>query len=104
MILYTAAALFAANYLLGVAVQLGLVDSRPFRWLHHALFFLVFVSAALAVAVGFWRGEPYRWALAPVLVLYAVLPRVRAGTFGHAALASLALLCYGAALSGMLLS
>ncbi|QYJ14323.1 hypothetical protein Rxycam_00119 [Rubrobacter xylanophilus DSM 9941] len=103
ILFYAATALFAANYLLGVAVQLRLVDSRPFRWLHHALFFLVFASAALAVAVGFWRGEPYRWALVPVLVLYALLPLVRAGTFGHAVLASLALLCYGAALSWVLL-
>ncbi len=94
MIFYAALILFLANFALGVLVQLRVVDTKPFRWLHHALFFLVFVSAALAVVVGFFVGAPYRWALLPVLVLFAILPRVRAGTPGHAALASLAMIFY----------
>lgn len=85
-----------ANFVLGVLVQFGVVDTKPFRWLHHALFFAVFASAGLAVAYGFWQDEPYKWILAPVLILFAVLPRVRAGTFGHAALASAALIFYAA--------
>ena len=48
MIFYSAAALFLANFVLGVLVQLGVLDTKPFRWLHHALFFAVFASAALA--------------------------------------------------------
>lgn len=94
MIFYLAAILFLANFALGVLVQLRIVDTKPFRWLHHALFFAVFISAALAVAVGVWRGETYGWILLPVLPIYAVLPRVRAGTVGHAALASGALIFY----------
>jgi len=94
VIFYLALALFLANFALGVLVQLRLVDTKPFRWLHHALFFAVFVSAALAVAVGFWQGAAYAWALLPVLLLFALLPRVRAGTAGHAALASGALILY----------
>ena len=62
------------------------------------MFFAVFVSAALAVAAGFWQEAPYRWALLPVLALYAVLPRVRAGTPGHAALASAAMVFYATGL------
>ena len=96
MIFYAAVVLFVANFVLGVLVQFGLVDTKPFRWLHHALFFAVFASAALAVGVGFLHGAPYRWALLPVLVLYMILPRVRAGTPGHAALASLATIFYAA--------
>ncbi len=80
-------------------VQFGVVDTKPFRWLHHALFFAVFASAALAVAAGFWQVAPYRWALLPVLALYVVLPRVRAGTAGHAALAGAAMVLYVAGLS-----
>ncbi len=99
MIFYSAAALFGANFVLGLLVQFGIVDTKPFRWLHHALFFAVFVSAALAVAAGFWQGAPYRWALLPVLVLYAVLPRVRAGTAGDAALGGAAMVFYVAGLS-----
>jgi len=99
VIFYCAAVLFAANFLLGVLVQLGFVDTKPFRWLHHALFFAVFVSAALAAAAGFWLGAPYAYALLPVLLLYLILPRVRAGTPGHAALATAAMVFYAAGLA-----
>ena len=99
MIFYSASILFGLNFALGVLVQFGIVDTKPFRWLHHALFFAVFASAALAVAAGFWEEAPYRWVLLPVLALYAVLPRVRAGTAGHAALAGAALVFYAAGLA-----
>jgi peptidoglycan/LPS O-acetylase OafA/YrhL len=94
LIFYVALVLFLANFALGVLVQLRLLDTKPFRWLHHALFFAVFASAAVAVGVGFLQGAPYRWALLPVLALFIVLPRVRAGTPGHAALASGAMIFY----------
>src|SRR5215204_6428625 len=103
MIFYIVAmVLFLANFTLGVLVQFGIVDTKPFRWLHHALFFAVFASAAVAAGVGFLQGEPYSWALLPVLVLFAVLPRVRAGTRGHAALASAALIFYATGFVWML--
>jgi hypothetical protein len=94
LIFYIAMVLFVANFALGVLVQFRIVDTNPFRWLHHALFFAVFASAAIAVGVGFLQGAPYRWVLLPVLVLFAFLPRVRAGTPGHAALASGAMILY----------
>jgi hypothetical protein len=95
LIFYTIAmVLFVANFALGVLVQFRIVDTKPFRWLHHTLFFAVFASAAVAVGVGFLQGAPYRWVLLPILVLFAFLPRVRAGTPGHAALASGAMILY----------
>ncbi|CAN5912649.1 hypothetical protein BH23ACT11_BH23ACT11_05420 [soil metagenome] len=94
MIFYAAALIFLANFGLGILVQLRVVDTKPYRWLHHALFFAVIVSAVVAIAVGFWADAPYRWVLLPVLLLFLVLPRVRAGTMGHAALASMALILY----------
>ncbi len=93
---YLAAVLFLANFALGLLVQFRVVDTKPFRWLHHALFSAVFGSAVAAVAVGFLQGAPYRWTLLPALALFAVLPYVRAGTRGHAALACAALLFYAA--------
>ena len=102
LIFYVAMALFLANFALGVLVQLRIVDTKPFRWLHHALFFAVFASAAVAVGVGFLQGAPYRWALLPVLVLFAVLPRVGAGTPGHAALAGGAMILYATGFVWML--
>jgi hypothetical protein len=94
LIFYVAMVLFVANFALGILVQFRIVDTKPFRWLHHALFFAVFISAAVAVGLGFLQGAPYRWVMLPVLVLFALLPRVRAGTPGHAALASGAMILY----------
>lgn len=95
---YAASALFFANFALGILVQLRLVDTKPVRWLHHALFFAVFVSAGAATLAGLLSGAPYSWTLLPVLVLFAVLPRVRAGTTGHTALACAALVFYAVSL------
>ena len=102
LIFYVAMVFFLANFVLGIMVQFRVVDTKPFRWLHHALFFAVFASAAVAAGVGFLQGAPYRWVLLPVLVLFAVLPRVRAGTSGHAALAGGALILYAAGCVWML--
>lgn len=102
LIFYAAGVLFLANFLLGLLVQFGVVDTKPFRWLHHALFFAVFASTAAAVLVGFLLEAPYRWALLPVLVLFTVLPYVRAGTVGHAALACGALIFYTVGFVGTL--
>jgi hypothetical protein len=102
LIFYIAMVLFVANFALGVLVQFRIVDTKPFRWLHHALFFAVFASAAIAVGVGFLQGAPYRWVLLPVLVLFAFLPRIRAGTFGHATLASGAMILYVTGFAWML--
>src|SRR5215212_6689995 len=94
LVFYAAAILFLSNFALGLLVQFGVADTKPFRWLHHALLFAVFVFAAAAALVGFLSWAPYRWALLPILALFAVLPYVRAGTAGHTALACGALVFY----------
>jgi hypothetical protein len=101
-IFYAATVLFLLNFALGLLVQFRIVDTKPFRWLHHALFFAVFFSAAAAALAGFLSGASYRWVLLPVLALFAVLPYVRAGTAGHAALACAALVFYAAGLASVL--
>ena len=101
-IFYTATLLFLLNFALGLLVQFRIVDTKPFRWLHHALFFAVFVSAAVAALAGCLAGASYRWALLPVLALFAVLPYLRAGTAGHAALACGVLVFYAADLASVL--
>lgn len=102
VIFYAATVLFLLNFALGLLVQFNIVDTKPFRWLHHAIFFVVFVSAAAASLTGFLAGSPYRWALLPVLALFAILPYVRAGTVGHAALACGALIFYVTGLISMM--
>jgi hypothetical protein len=96
LIFYAATVLFLLNFALGLLVQFHVVDTKPFRWLHHALFFAVFVSAAAAALAGFLSGAPSRWFLLPVLALFVMLPYVRAGTLGHATLACGALFFYAA--------
>lgn len=99
MILYLAAACFAANFILGLLVQFRVVDSGPFKWLHHALFFAAFVSAGAAALAALLSGAAHLWPLLGILALFTALPRVRAGTPGHAALASAALVLYVAGLA-----
>jgi hypothetical protein len=59
---------------------------------------VVVVSATAGTLAGFLSGAPYRWFLLPVLILFVILPYVRAGTPGHAALACGALFFYAAGL------
>jgi hypothetical protein len=81
---------------LGTSAQLGLVNTRPFRWAHHALFAAVWVTLALAAAAAI--GQPWFWPLLAVAGCMAALPRFRAGTRAHCGLAALGLVCYSGAL------
>jgi hypothetical protein len=70
---------YTANCALGVSVALRLVDTRNFRWLHHALYIATCATTALAVSAGIW-GEPHRpsrraaLALLPAAVPLAAIP------------------------------
>lgn len=94
MILYLAASCFTANFVLGVLVQLRIVDSGPFKWLHHGLFFAAFVTAGVAALTALLQGSAYLWPLLGILALFTALPSIRAGTLAHAALASAVLVLY----------
>jgi hypothetical protein len=97
-LIYIAATLFQLNFALALLVQFCVMGTKPFRWLHYVLFFVVFVSAVAGTLAGFFLGAPYRRSLLPVLTLFVVLQCVRAGTLGHAALAGGALFFYAAGL------
>ena len=60
MIFYIAMVLFVANFALGVLVQFRIVDTKPFRWLHHALFFAVFATASFVLGCSA-DLPPYTW-------------------------------------------
>lgn len=84
--MFTAAtASYALNCALGASVALRLVDTRDFRWVHHAIYI---ATASLAAAAGtsvVWarpRREAIQAAalLAPAVVPLAVIPY--AGTHG----------------------
>lgn len=65
---------YACSLALGLAVASGLVDSRPFHWLHHALYVATFALAAAAIAAGLWRRPLAGWLLLPVVVPFALIP------------------------------
>ena len=66
---------------LGTAAQLRLVNTHPFRWVHHVLFALVWLSLALALITS-WP-KPWVLPLIGVAIFMALLPRFRAGTRPH---------------------
>ncbi len=89
--------LYVANLLLGVGVQFRLVSTRRFRWVHHALYALVF-AGALAGTLGLILTGSRWWALVLTLGALAVLPRFRGGSRPHALLAALGFVGYVIAL------
>jgi Ca2+/Na+ antiporter len=88
--------LYIANLLLGLSLQLRLINLHRARWVHHALYFCVFVAAGAATVALFSSGR--WWALLPTLACLAVLPRFKGGSRWHASLTLLGLLGYVVAL------
>ncbi|MBN6191009.1 hypothetical protein JQN58_29545 [Aneurinibacillus sp. BA2021] len=83
-----AAAAYTANCALGASVAIRLVDTRNFRWLHHALYIATCATAALAASAGLW-GEPRRpsrraaLALLPAAAPLAAIPYLGTHTRRH---------------------
>lgn len=93
----TGLGLYLTNLALGVAVQLHYVSLHRMRWVHHALYFVVFVGAILAI-VGLMIARSKWWMLTLTIGALAVLPRYKGGTRPHMILALLGLMGYGLAL------
>lgn len=79
---------YAANCALGASVALRLIDTRDWRWVHHALYIATSTLTATAVSSGFW-GRPRRasrrgaLALAPAAVPLAIIPHAGTRTRSH---------------------
>ena len=82
-----ATASYAANVALGSAVALRLVDTRRFRWVHHALYVSTSVLAGAAASSLLWSRSRAGLALLPAAVPLAVVPYVSARTRRHPAVA-----------------
>ncbi|WCD93844.1 hypothetical protein [Microbacterium sp. nov. GSS16] len=78
---------YAANCALGAAVATRLIDTRRFRWVHHALYIATFSATIVAVLVGLRRNRPAALALAPALAPLAVIPYAGTHTRRHPAIA-----------------
>jgi hypothetical protein len=81
--------LYIANLLLGLGLQLRFYHLHRAKWVHHALYFCVFISAiASAFSSSKW------WILTPTLLCLTLLPRFKGGSRPHAALTIMGFLGY----------
>lgn len=87
--LFVAAAIaYGANAALGTAVATKTIDTRNFRWVHHALYIATCATTAVAVSAGFWarpRHASRRAALAllPAAAPLAAIPYLGSHTARH---------------------
>ncbi|MCS3843444.1 hypothetical protein [Microbacterium sp. AK031] len=73
--LFVAAALsYAANCSLGLAVATRLVDTRRFRWLHHALYITTCTAVAAALSAAWWGGPRAPSRRAALMLVPGVVP------------------------------
>jgi hypothetical protein len=74
-----AASAYGANVALGTAVAARIIDTRNFRWVHHALYIATCVTTGLAVSAAVW-ARPCRasrraaLALLPAAAPLAAIP------------------------------
>lgn len=78
---------YGANCALGTAVATRLIDTRRFRWVHHALYIATVSTTLLALVVGVFRDRRAAIALAPALAPLAVIPYAGTHTRRHPAIA-----------------
>jgi glycerol uptake facilitator-like aquaporin len=103
-LLAAAAASYTANCALGGSVALGLVDTRGFRWVHHALYIATAVLTAAAAAALLvtplreHRTPAAALALLPAALPLTAIPRVSAHSRRHPLIALAAAPFYAAAM------
>lgn len=68
---------------LGTGIRLRMVDTSGFRWLHHALFGLIWLTLAASIYWSFTIALPARWLLLALVPGMALLPRFRPGSASH---------------------
>ncbi|MFS0853133.1 hypothetical protein [Microbacterium sp. 179-I 3D4 NHS] len=79
---------YGANCVLGTAVATRLVDTRNFRWLHHALYIATCATTAAALSSALW-GRPRRvsrraaLALLPAAAPLAAIPYLGSRSIRH---------------------
>ncbi|MFB4349418.1 hypothetical protein [Microbacterium sp. CR_7] len=79
---------YAANAALGTAVAARVIDTRGFRWVHHALYVSTCITTAAAVSAALWarpKAASRRAAasLAPAIVPLAAIPYLGTHTRRH---------------------
>ena len=83
-----ATASYALNCALGASVAARVIDTRRFRWVHHALYISTSTLAGAATSSLLWSESRAGWALLPAAVPLAAIPYASARTPRHVALAA----------------
>lgn len=68
--------IYVLNACFGASVRVGLISSAGFRWAHHALYLLTFITAITAASSVWWGGSQAGWYLLPALAALAALPYI----------------------------
>ncbi|MGN7966930.1 hypothetical protein ACTJKK_12720 [Microbacterium sp. 22179] len=71
-----AASAYGANAALGTAVAAKVIDTRNFRWVHHALYIATCVTTGGAIAAGLWARPRRASRRAALALLPAAAPLV----------------------------
>jgi hypothetical protein len=88
VVLFAAAtSCYAANVALGSAVAVRLVDTRRFRWVHHALYVSTSLLAGAAASTLLWSDSRAGWRLLPAALPLAFVARVSARSRRHTVVA-----------------
>lgn len=74
---------YALNVGLGTAVATRLVDTRRFRWVHHALYVSTSVLAGSAASTLLWTDSRAGWRLLPAALPLTVVAFVSARSRCH---------------------
>lgn len=74
---------YAATSMLGTSIRLGWVRTHRWRWAHHALFALIWLTLGMTLLWAFQAQVAWRWSLLGAAPFLVALPRFRAGSSAH---------------------
>ncbi len=83
---------YAATSALGTSIWLGWVTTRGWRWVHHALFALIWLALGATALWAFTADAPWRWGLLATSPFLIALPRFKPGSSAHCITAGAGLL------------
>jgi hypothetical protein len=74
---------YTGTSLLGISIRFGWVNTRGWRWVHHALFAGLWLVLGGALLWSFIQGEPWRWSLIAIAPFLILLPKFKPGSSAH---------------------
>jgi hypothetical protein len=75
--------LYAGTSALGTGIRMGWVNTKGWRWVHHALFAGIWLALGMALLWSFTNSDPWRWGLLAVAPFLVFLPRFKPGSTAH---------------------